>query len=191
MRRFVVLALFCVLLGCDQGGSPDAKATDAAATSPAAGASALPPPVQTECSAATLSEDVPEPAGLPAAVAMMRKEILKAAVSCDFQLLQQLALRPNGSFQYSEDEESAGPEAQPAQFWAAQEDAGEEPMAHLIGILSVDYEFRPVTEQEGPGTGSNGGYYNWPKAPDPAGYSTSITSAGDWIFFLKQSQPAG
>ena len=40
---------------------------------------------------------------------MMRKEILKAAVSCDYQLLQALALRPQGSFQYSREEESAGP----------------------------------------------------------------------------------
>ena len=136
-----------------------------------------------------MSEDVPEPPNLPAPVAMMRKEILKAAVNCDYDLLQALAMRPNGSFQYSNEEESAGPEARPAEYWREQEQAGERPLAALVEILSGAPEVRGVEEQEGPGSGSDAVYYTWPTTPDPAnyrGHRTTIVSDGDWIFFLEQ-----
>lgn len=84
----------------------------------------------------------------------MRNQILKAAVSCDYQLLQELALKPHGSFQYSLTEESAGPDAKPAEFWRTQERAGNQPLRALVEILNTNPKVQPVTEPEGPGTGS-------------------------------------
>lgn len=99
-------------------------------------------------------------------------------------------MRPTGSFQYSETEESAGPAAAPAEFWRSQEASGEPILAALVQILITDPGTQPVTEPEGPGSGSEDTYYNFPGAEVPAGaqgYRTSITSSGDWIFFLKSS----
>jgi hypothetical protein len=48
-----------------------------------------------------------------------------------------------------------------------------------------------VTEPEGPGSGSEDSYYNFPGENVPeelAQYQTSITSRGDWIFFLKTDE---
>ena len=115
---------------------------------------------------------------------MMRKEILKAAVNCDYELLQALALRPNGSFQYSRNEESAGTQAQPGAFWRAQEEAGREPLAELVQLLNSAPEVRQVAEEEGPGTGSEDTYYRWRSTNPSGGYDTIITSTGDWIVFL-------
>lgn len=184
--RNALVALICVVAvacgGEGEGGGQAAEPTE----SPDVGAT---PTGQVSCSAATLSTDFPQVPDLPAPVAETRSEILQAAINCDYEELAALAMEPDGAFQYSTEEESAGPDAKPAEFWAAQEEAGAEPMAHLIGILSGEPTYQPVVEQEGPGSGSDDGYYNWPAAPDPAGWKTSITESGDWIFFLQEGQP--
>jgi hypothetical protein len=159
--------------------SPTPSATTSPRDTPGGGQAAA-------CSAGSMSEDQPEPPNLPASVAMMRKEILKAAVNCDYELLQQLAMRPSNSFQYSTTEESAGPEAQPARYWREREAAGERPLAILVEILSGPPEVTGVREPEGPGSGSDVMYYTWPRTRRQDGYRTSITSEGDWIYFIRE-----
>lgn len=196
----LLLALTILSTGCGGAGedagpvttpgtSAPSTTTSAAASTTAATSDTTTtssPGRSASCSAGSLSEDVPEPPGLPAPVAMMRKEILKAAVNCDFQLLEALAFRPSGAFQYSTTEESAGPDAQPARYWREREAGGERPMAVLVEILNGAPEITGVREPEGPGSGSDVMYYTWPRNPRPDGYRTSITSEGDWIFFLRQ-----
>ncbi len=191
--------LFLLAAACggngDAGDGADATTTRSASTRPTT-TTAPPSPRPAEspspgrtaaCSAAELSEDVPEPPNLPAPVAMMRKEILKAAVNCEYDLLQALAMRPDGAFQYSTTEESAGPNAQPARFWQEREEAGEQPLKVLVEILTGTPQVTGVREPEGPGSGSDVMYYNWPATPHPQNYRTTITSEGDWIFFLRES----
>ena len=192
--RKLLPVLFLLAAAC--GGNGDAgDGTDRTTTGPTT-TTAAPTPTPGEspspgrtaaCSAAQLSEDVPEPPGLPAPVAMIRKEILKAAVNCDYDLLQALAMRPDGAFQYSTTEESAGPNAQPAKYWQQREAAGEQPLKVLVEILTGTPEVTGVREPEGPGSGSDVMYYNWPATPHPQNYRTTITSEGDWIFFLRQT----
>ncbi|HEU4867611.1 MAG TPA: hypothetical protein VFV09_07780, partial [Actinomycetota bacterium] len=67
----------------------------------------------------------------------------------------------------------------------------ERTLASLVEILITDPEIQPVTEPEGPGTGSEDSYYNFPGENVPEElqrYQTSITSRGDWIFFLKTDE---
>lgn len=184
--RNALVAMLCVVAAACGGEADNGGQAAEPTESPDVGAT---PTGQTSCSAATLSTDFPPPAGLPAPVAETRSEILQAAVNCDYEELAALGMEPDGAFQYSTEEESAGPDAKPAEFWAAQEEAGAEPMAHLIGILSGEPVYQPVTEQEDPGSGSEEGYYNWPAAADPAGWKTAITAGGDWIFFLREGPP--
>ena len=185
-RHPIAVLVLLFAAGCGAAGNGQATPTTTAARSPAA----TPGGDQPDCSAGSLSEDVPEPPNLPAPVAMTRKEILKAAVNCDYELLQALALRRNATFQYSNEEESAGPDAQPGRYWQEQEAAGERPLAAMVEILSGPPEVRGVEENEGPGTGSDAVYYTWPAAPDPTlyrGYRTTITADGMWLFFVDQS----
>jgi len=186
MNRLVKLfavALCSVLLaaGC---GTDDPPTPDPVATGPTPAATPA-----GECSAAGMEANEFEPEGLPAEVAATRTQILQAAVDCDYATLEELGFQPNGAFQYSLEEESAGPNAQPAEFWRAQEQAGEMPMAALVDILNTAPEVQEVTEPEGPGSRSDESYYNWPpaaEAPAHDGYATTITSSGDWIYFLKR-----
>lgn len=189
--KLLALVTCSILLaaGCTAGGddSPDPTPTEATATATATATPATPEATGSPaCSASGMPAEVAELEGLPAEVATMRAEIVAAAVACEYEKLQELAFRPGGSFQYSTEEESAGPDAQPAAFWQAQEQAGERPMAALVELLSTQPGVQQVTEPEGPGSGSEDSYYNWPaEGASDEGYRTSITSRGDWIFFIK------
>lgn len=186
-RILLTAAVLMVLAACGDDGSTGAVETPAERTQ-----SATPTVAETgQCSAAALDVEVPEAPNLPSEVLSIRNEIIQTAVRCDYDALQELAMRPTGSFQYSRIEESAGPDAAPAQFWRAQEESGERFLASLVEILITDPEIQPVTEPEGPGTGSDDSYYNFPGAAVPEEeqqYQTSITSRGDWIFFLKTDE---
>lgn len=183
-RISLMITVLVVLAACGDPGSTDAiesPAEETQSASPTNGEAA-------ECSAAGLEVDVPEAPNMPAEVLSIRNEIIQAALRCDYDALQGLAMRPTGSFQYSRIEESAGSEAKPAEYWREQEQAGERTLASLVEILITDPEIQPVTDPEGPGTGSEDSYYNFPGPNVPEEveqYETSITSRGDWIFFLK------
>lgn len=180
-------AVVAVLAACGDSGSTDAiesPAEETQSASPTVGGAA-------QCSAAGLDVDVPEAPNMPNEVLSIRNEIIQTAMRCDYDALQELAMRPTGSFQYSRIKESAGSEAKPAEYWREREQAGERTLASLVEILITNPEVQPVTEPEGPGTGSDDSYYNFPGETVPEvleRYQTSITSRGDWIFFLKTDE---
>jgi hypothetical protein len=202
LRLVVVCAVMAMLAACGGGGSneavespatPSPTATPEGTASPGPTASAgrtASPGADSggDCSASRLAIAVPDAGNLPTEVVSIRNEIIQAAMRCDYATLEELAMRPTDSFQYSETEESAGPDAAPAEFWRTREASGEPVLAALVRILVTDPANQPVTEPEGPGSGSEDTYYNFPGDEAPAGaegYRTSITSTGDWIFFLK------
>lgn len=189
MRRIVGVlgALMLIAAGCARGGEV-AEFTDPPVVSPGTIASPSGPAISGACSAANATRDRPQQTDLPDPVASMRTLVIEAAIDCDYEQLQTLAMQPDGAFQYGQTEESAGPDAQPAEFWRSQEEAGERPLVAMVEILTEEPEIQPVTDPEGPGTGSDDQYYTWPPESDrhPNGYETAITSSGDWIYFLQK-----
>ena len=147
------------------------------------------------CSASSLSADLPAQDGLPAAVATLRDRIAAAAVACDYDALQELALEGGTGFTAS-----YGSETSAADFWRGEEERGGKPLAKLVQILAT-----PFGRNEA-------GFYAWPSAytdrPTEAqwqslegiyshdeiasfkelgsylGYRVGITPAGDWQFFV-------
>jgi hypothetical protein len=73
------------------------------------------------CSAAGMSAELAEQAGLPAPVAEMRRAIAEAAAACDYEALEGLALS-DGTFTYS-----FGGGERPAAFWRDGEARGRSP----------------------------------------------------------------
>ena len=147
-----------------------------------------------ECSAAGLSADLPADTALPALVAEMRQQIADFAVECDYDGLQELALRGGTGFTYS-----YGGETSAADFWAGAEERGEDVMRILVESLRQDgHEYQ--------------GNWVWPTAYTDAptdadwealeglypqdqldsmrqqgsflGYRVGITPAGDWTFYV-------
>ena len=152
------------------------------------------------CSTAGLRLTLPEQE-LPPAVADVRKRVFDAAVACDYDTLEEIALEQGEGFTFSyggSDDASA--------FWQEVETAAEEsplPMRALASILAM-----PFTRNES-------GSYAWPTAYDEnptadawqalvdaglysedevaqmqaqgtgyLGYRTAITADGDWQFFV-------
>jgi len=153
---------------------------------------------EVECSTAGLRLTLPEQA-LPAAVADVRERVFGAAVACDYNVLEEIALEKGEGFTFS-----YGGGTSAAEHWRELEASGaDEPMRILATILTL-----PYTRNE---TGS----YAWPTAyqesPSDAdwqalvdagistqeqvdlmqsqqtgylGYRTAITPDGDWQFFV-------
>jgi hypothetical protein len=149
------------------------------------------------CSTSALRLTLPEQK-LPAAVADVRKRVFGAAVACDYDTLEQIALEKGAGFTFT-----YGSETDASTYWRRLEEAGtDKPMRALATILTL-----PYTRNE---TGS----YAWPSAynesPTDAdwqalvdaglytqeqidsmkaggmylGWRTAITPDGDWQFFV-------
>jgi hypothetical protein len=153
---------------------------------------------EVECSTAGLRSTLAEQA-LPAAVADVRQRVFGAAVACDYDTLEEIALEKGEGFTFS-----YGGGTSAAQHWRMLEESGaEEPMRVLATILTL------------PHTRNESGSYAWPTAyqesPSEAdwqalvdagistqeqvdlmktqetgylGYRTAITADGDWQFFV-------
>ena len=157
-----------------------------------------PPEPEPDCSSAAVRRTLPEQ-DLPDAVAAVREAVFAAAIACDYEELERLALERGEGFTFS-----YGGGTSAADHWRELEENGtEEPMRALVTILSL-----PYTRNE---TGS----YAWPTAYDESpseadwqalvdaglhtqeevdlmkeqgtgylGYRTAITADGDWQFFV-------
>ena len=152
-----------------------------------------------ECSTSALRLTLPEQ-DLPPAVADVRRRIFGAAVACDYDALQAIALEQGEGFTFS-----YGASADPANYWREAEHSGAEPkpMGALAAILTLPY------------TRNESGSYAWPTVYDESprdedwqalvdaglydaetveqmktqgtgyvGYRTAITADGDWQFFV-------
>lgn len=162
------------------------------------------PPATTEpeasCSTAALRLTLPEQ-DLPPAVADVRERVFGAAVACDYDTLEEIALEQGEGFTFS-----YGGETDASTYWRSLEESSTEepkPMRTLALILTL-----PFTRNES-------GSYAWPTAysesPTAAawqalvtaglytqeqvdqfqaqgtgylGYRTAITADGDWQFFV-------
>ncbi len=134
-----------------------------------------PTPAGRACSATGLTVDAsPNAEGLPRPVAARRMAILDAAVECDYDELERLALEGRPGFSYS-----FGIEKSPASFWRARErDARRldretsEYLRYLVQILHLPH--CRERQDDGTGTESEAVYYVWPRV------HCSARSAEDW-----------
>jgi hypothetical protein len=156
---------------------------------------------EVECSTAGLRLNLPEQE-LPEVVAEVRQRVFDAAVACDYETLEQIALEQGEGFTFSY---GAAPEDSAAEHWRQVEEAGTEqplPMRALATILAL-----PSTRNE---TGSHAWPAAYTEAPTDSdwqalvdaglytqeqvdsmrdggsyvGYRTAITPEGDWEFFV-------
>lgn len=208
MKVLASLALLILLAGCgaesDEAAAPGPVTvtitqTTAAPTTAETETEATPEPSES-CSTAGVRLTLPEQE-LPEVVASVRQRIFAAAVACDYDEVQRIALEQGEGFTFS-----YGAETSAADFWRGVEESGDdEPMLDLVRILSI-----PYTRNE---TGS----YAWPSAYDETptdedwqalveaglysqakvdemrnapgaggylGWRTAITADGDWQFFV-------
>jgi hypothetical protein len=198
MRRFVLLALLATLAaGC---GSGDEEATTVTVTSTETVTETVTTSTGSgsgsggECSAAGLSADLPDDSALPAAVADLRQQIAEAAVACDYDRLQELALQGGGGFTYS-----YGGETSASDFWAGAEERGEQVMRILVeelrqtGHLYQGNWVWPTAYTDDPTDAewqALAGLYpqeqldSMKQSGSYLGYRVGITPASDWIFFV-------
>jgi hypothetical protein len=191
----LLLTLVALLAGC--GGGDDEAApvtvTEQVTVTETVAETTAPGGAAATCSAADLSAALPDQ-DLPDAVAEVRQRIADAAVACDYDALQAIALEQDGfTFSY-------GAETSAADHWAGLEERGEDPLRTLVQLLSL-----PVTRNEA-------GAYAWPSAYTESpteedwaalegiysdeeiasfraagsylGYRVGITPEGDWQFFV-------
>jgi len=124
------------------------------------------------CSASGLSA-VPAAQDLPAAVEATRRQIIEAAVACDYDALAALA-SAGTSFAYSLDDTG-----DPIGYWQSLEENGTgEPLRWMVETLNLPAVPAGVGGEENV-------FYLW---SDGAGgvtiYRTGIASTGEWLFFL-------
>jgi hypothetical protein len=204
MSRFLLLALVlvAVLAGCgadeaDETAAPQPVTVTQTVTETQPTTTAEP---AAECSTAAVRLTLPEQ-DLPPAVADVRKRVFDAAVACDYDALEQIAVEKGEGFTFS-----YGAETDASGYWRSVEEGSEEepkPMLALATILTM-----PFTRNES-------GSYAWPTAysENPTeeawqalvdaglysaevidqmktqgtgylGYRTAITPGGDWQFFV-------
>ena len=184
------------LAGCGGGGE---VATTVTVTQPETVTEAVtvtePSMPETACSTSGLRIVLPQEADLPAAVAETRRRIFEAAIACDYDALQAVALDGEPGFTYS-----YGGETSAADFWRGAEERDGRPLAILVQILAM------------PHTRNEAGFYAWPAAYSEhptveawndleavysrdeinawrefgsyLGYRVGITPAGEWQFFV-------
>jgi hypothetical protein len=155
---------------------------------------------EVECSTAGLRLTLPEQ-DLPPAVADVRKRVFDAAVACDYDTLEEIALEKGEGFTFS-----YGADTDASEYWRSVEEGSAEepkPMRALATILTMPY------------TRNESGSYAWPTAYSESpteeawqalvdaglysaedvelmktqgtgylGYRTAITADGDWQFFV-------
>ena len=121
MRIALALLLAVALAGCgsdndEAGSTAPVTVTETVTTTETTTAPVEP---EVECSTAGLRLTLPEQE-LPAAVADVRKRIFDAAVACDYETLEQIALEKGEGFTFS-----YGADASAAEYWRQREEPGD------------------------------------------------------------------
>ncbi|MGZ8783231.1 MAG: hypothetical protein ACXWZB_07005 [Gaiellaceae bacterium] len=208
MRFLPVIVAALLLAGCGSEATPD----EAGSTQPATvteteteTVTETQPPATTEpevaCSTAALRLTLPEQ-DLPPAVADVRQRVFDAAVACDYDTLEQIALEQGEGFTFSY---GGGTDA--SEHWRSVEEEATErplPMFALATILTIPHSRNesgsyawPSAYTESP-TGEDwqaivdAGLYTedeveqmqGPTSTGYLGYRTAITPEGDWQFFV-------
>ena len=199
VRLLLAAVLVLALAGCgSDDGSDDAASTQPVTVTVTETETVAAVPEVT-CSTAGSRLTLPEQE-LPAEVADVRKRIFDAAVACDYDTLEEIALEQGAGFTFS-----YGGDTDASEYWRSVEQdlaAEPKPMRALVSILTL-----PFTRNES-------GSYAWPTAYSEAptdeawqalvdvglytqeqvdsmkaggsylGYRTAITADGDWQFFV-------
>ncbi len=159
------------------------------------------PEPSVDCSAAGLPETPDEQPGLPDAVEQLRRDIVAAAVACDYDRLESLALQSGLTFNYSFDEPEGG---RPGAFWRQNEEQGGEDLATLVRVLNLDYgeidaglygwpfaqalDLLNLSDEDQAALDAllseNGDIAAWQDGVGYTGYRAGITAGGDWTFFV-------
>ena len=200
LALLALVAFVALLAGCGSSGSDEAAApapTTITVTKTEIETVTATAEPETQCSTSGLRLTLPEQ-DLPEPVAATRKAVFGAAVACDYDELERLALEQGEGFTFSY---GGGDSA--AEYWRALEESGKDtPLKTLATILTL-----PHSRNE---TGS----YAWPSAYDETptdedwqalidagvleqaqvdqmqaagsylGYRTAITPDGDWQFYV-------
>jgi len=197
--------LLAALAGCGSDNPGDAAPSEPATvtetvTSTETVTEAAEPDV--ECSTAGVRVLLPDQ-DLPPVVADVRRRVFNAAVACDYEALEEVALEEGEGFTYS-----YGADESAAAFWRDREEAGEEepgpkPMRALAAILAMPFTRNetgsyawPTAYQESPADADwqaivDAGLYTQAQVDSMKsggsgylGYRTAITADGDWQFFV-------
>lgn len=206
MRRLSALGLLVLALaGCgtedaDEAAAPQPETVTETVTQTLPPVTTEPEP-EAECSTAGLRLTLPEQ-DLPPAVADVRKRVFDAAVACDYDTLEQIALEQGEGFTFSY---GAGTDA--SDYWRGVEETGTEqplPMRALAAILTLPFTRNesgsyawPTAYSESPTAEAwqalvDAGLYTQaqveqmqgPTSTGYLGYRTAITADGDWQFFV-------
>jgi hypothetical protein len=196
-RLLLAALLVLALAGCGSGdGSDDAASTQpTTVTQTVTETESVAQEPEVKCSTAGLRLTLPEQ-DLPPAVADVRKRIFDAAIACDYDTLEQIALEKGAGFTFS-----YGTGTSAAEHWRTLEESGEGPLSVLALILVMPYTRNetgsyawPTAYQESPSEADwqalvDAGLYSQPqvdamKRGGYVGYRTAITADGDWQFFV-------
>lgn len=201
IRTLLVLAAAVLVAGCGSDDGDEAAApqpvtvtqtvteTQTATTEPTVA-----------CSNAGVRLNLPEQ-DLPPAVADVRRRVFDAAIACDYDTLEQIALEEGEGFTFS-----YGGETDAAGYWRSLEEGSEEepkPMRALAAILTMPYGRNesgsytwPTAYSENPTAEAwqslvDAGLYSQETVDQMLeqgtgylGYRTAITADGDWQFFV-------
>lgn len=210
MTRYLFLMIVLLALsGCGEDGpGTDGPTTTVAATTTdttaATPTETTTGPAEGECSTSGLRVNLETQEGLPAEVASMRENIFAAALACDFDRLQELALAGAPQFSYSFGEsETAG---QPARFWRDAEARGEAVLAELVRVLNLPgatvgtgadqlyvwpfayaLDWQDLTEEDRGQLAEHFGpeeIRGWEEIGGYLDYRAGIRPDGDWLFFV-------
>jgi hypothetical protein len=149
--------------------------------------------------------------GMPEEVNEIRREIISATWKCDYERLEELALRPGDTFEYA----TYGNPPPPAEVWRELEEGGE-PIGMVTKYMARLLETTPMQVNES-GVGAT---FIWPSAAisdtpsdvewdelenvyeksmvdemrrngEYLGYRLEIDETGDWTVFMYQEPSAG
>jgi hypothetical protein len=201
MRVALALVLALALAGCGDDEQEAGSTAPETVTETVTTSETVTEP-EAECSTAGLRLTLPEQE-LPAAVADVRKRVFDAAVACDYETLEEIALEQGEGFTFS-----YGATESAAEFWREREEAGDgepgpKPMRALATILTMPYTRNesgsyawPTAYQESPSDEDwqalvDAGLYTQEQIDQMKaggtgylGYRTAITADGDWQFFV-------
>ena len=197
-RRLALLTLLVglVVTGCGSGDDTAAQPPVTVTVTETQTETTAPEP-EVKCSTAGLRTTLPEQ-DLPEPVTDVRERVFGAALACDYDELERIALEKGAGFTFTYGEGTSA-----ADYWRNLEESGtEQPMRALVTILSLPY------------TRNESGSYAWPTAYDESpseadwqalvdsglytqaeidsmkqagsylGWRTAITADGDWQFFV-------
>jgi hypothetical protein len=197
--RFVLAAVLALALaGCGSDGGNDAASTlPVTVTETVTQTETVSGEPEVTCSTAGLRLTLAEQQ-LPAEVADVRKRVFDAAIACDYDTLEQIALEKGAGFTFS-----YGGETDASEYWRKLEaDGAEKPMRALATILTLPYARNetgsyawPTAYSEHPTEEAwqalvDAGLYTQDEidsmktAGSYLGWRTAITADGDWQFFV-------